>query len=208
MLYISFEGIDGSGKTSVLEKVANIVSKNYNGCVCTKEPRGIFRDIILDPENKYDLNEKARFFLYQADRAVHSDILNYWKNTDNIVLCDRGIMSTLVYQGLTTKMDIQEMMDISLIACNNILPNMIILLHASSEIAKKRIDKRNEVKNYFDLKDDDFFKNLQYQYMRASDFLARYYNINILDINTDNRNIDEVSEIIFEEIKKNLTNIK
>lgn len=201
MIYISFEGVDGTGKTSVLKEVENLIGKNV---ITTKEPKGIFRDIILDPENKYDLNERARFFLYQADRAVHSDSLNYWKTTDSIILCDRGIMSTLAYQGLTTKLDLQEMMDISLIASNRILPDIIVLLHASTDIAKKRINKRNEVKNYFDLKDDDFFNNLQYQYKKVADYLIRYYNIKILDINTDNLSVNDVANIIHTEIKKEL----
>ena len=209
MFYISFEGIDGSGKSTVLEAVARKFDELNINHIVTKEPKGVFRDIILDPDNRYNLNEKARMFLYQADRAVHSEYLKQFENTNTIVLCDRGLMSTLVYQAITAKVDMYDLMQMSMLACSNRIPDMIIHLHSSVEIARQRINKRNDIKNYFDLKGDSFFREVQTYYEKATAYLQRQYGMDIVDINTDVKTIDEVTDeivnylkIVFDKLKK------
>lgn len=201
MFYISFEGIDGSGKSTVLEAVARKFDELNIKHIVTKEPKGIFRDIILDPDNRYNLNEKARMFLYQADRAVHAEYLKQFVGTDTVVLCDRGLMSTLVYQAITAKVDMYDLMKMSLLACNNRIPDIIIHLHSSVEIARQRINKRNDVKNYFDLKGDSFFKEVQSYYEKASAYLERQYGMDIMSINTDDKTIEQVTDEVVNYLK-------
>ena len=197
MRYISFEGIDGSGKSTALDEVARMYDIAHLPYVITKEPKGFFRDIILDPDNRYGLNEMARMFLYQADRAIHAEFLSKYKTEDITILCDRGVMSTLVYQAITTKQDLYDLMRMSELASNKTLPDEIILLHSSIEIARQRINKRDDKKNYFDLKGDDFFRDVQVRYEKASVYLTRSYGIPVYDINTDSKTIEETAFEIF-----------
>jgi dTMP kinase len=199
MFYVSFEGIDGSGKTTIMEMVYRYYTDKFvsllmdRKVIRTKEPTGILRELILDPDNKIGLTEMARFFLYQADRACHTQkVLVPNLLTPNMILCDRGMVSTLVYQSETTKLTYEKLYEISLIACQNILPHVVVMLECDYESSRKRIDGRDEKKNHFDLKGEEFFKNLIWGYNKAQAYLEMYSDIEFINIKTDNKSIDEV----------------
>jgi dTMP kinase len=202
MFYTSWEGIDGSGKTTIMQIVADhykrIVEKiggHQPKVITTKEPSGVIREIILDPDNKIGITEMGRMFLYMADRAIHTDkVLVPNKDTNNVILCDRGLLSTLVYQNETTGLNYETLLNLSLVACRNIVPDVIVRLECNDETSRQRIYARKEKLNYFDKMNNDFFKKLIQGYDDAQKYLESYTEIKFINVVTDDKTIKEVCE--------------
>jgi dTMP kinase len=106
-LFITFEGPDGSGKTTILKKVyEKLLSNNSYGVVLTREPGGTNNKIAEDIRNlllnkmEYKIDYHAEALLFAASRAQHvHDFIQPNLEKGNIVLCDRYIDSSIVYQG-------------------------------------------------------------------------------------------------------------
>ena len=101
-MFITLEGIEGSGKTSQVRYIAEFLEENGHDCLVTREPGGTgigekIRAIVLDPENR-DLAPETELLLYMADRAehVHTLILPALR-AGKTVICDRYMDATLVY---------------------------------------------------------------------------------------------------------------
>jgi len=202
-MYISLEGIDGCGKSSVLDKIA----EKHPGCIVTKEPQGIFRDMVLDKDNKYGIDEMARMLLFQADRAVH--IKNVVEpNWDKLILCSRGVLSTLAYQTITTGLEVDTLLNISKIASRGFMPNAILLFNVSFETAKQRMSTREKgAEDYFDRKGKDFFDALINRYRVYGEELSMKHGIPVININTEDKNLEEVV-VKTQEILKNMLDKK
>ena len=103
-MFITFEGIEGSGKSTQIVKLANYLKSRGNRVVLTREPGGTpigdqIRKILLDPANK-GLDPAAELLLYAASRAQHlSEVILPALDYGAIVLCDRFSHATLAYQG-------------------------------------------------------------------------------------------------------------
>lgn len=197
-MYISFEGIDGAGKSTIMERVAErlrtddrIKEYGYGEVVTSSEPKGIFRDIILDVDNKYGVTELARFFLYQADRNVHTETV-IKPNRDKILLVDRGPMSTLAYQNITTGMDFDDLRYIINEANEGIWPECYVVFNVDYETSAKRLSGE---KDYFDKMGKDFFDNLIENYEVLKDRNRR----RIIEIDA-NRDENEVFEDVYYEV--------
>ena len=103
-MFITLEGIEGSGKTTQMNNIVTYLEKRGIECITTREPGGTLigekiRAILLSPENK-DLHPVAELLLYMADRAQHLHALIKPSLAGGVsVLCDRYFDATLVYQG-------------------------------------------------------------------------------------------------------------
>jgi dTMP kinase len=104
-LWVVFEGIDGSGKTTLINNVYNILCDKYN-VLCTKEPGCPFDPFTVTARNilksdTYQLCDKAELFLFLADRAQHYNYLfgSDKPHSNDVILQDRGYWSTIAYQG-------------------------------------------------------------------------------------------------------------
>lgn len=109
-MFITFEGGEGSGKTTQAKMLYDhLYSLGYD-CVLTREPGGTFigskiREILLDPENT-GMSPKTEFYLYAADRFQHiHEVIRPGIDHGKIVICDRYMDSTSVYQGLVRGID-------------------------------------------------------------------------------------------------------
>ena len=104
-MFISFEGIEGSGKSTQIKQVFDFLEKNGVDCCLTREPGGTeigrrIRAILLDPGSK-NLDPLAELLLYMADRAQHlNQVVRPALDHDTTVLCDRYFDATLAYQGV------------------------------------------------------------------------------------------------------------
>jgi dTMP kinase len=116
-LFITFEGPDGSGKSTVIASVYEILKNNRHqfGICITREPGGknnaIAEDIrhILLNKIEYQISARAEALLFAASRAQHvKDFIQPNLVKGNLVLCDRYIHSSLVYQGYARKLGIKE----------------------------------------------------------------------------------------------------
>ena len=142
-LFISFEGIDGCGKTTQIELLKKyLIEKNYE-IIVTLEPGGCdigkkLREILLF--NKGFVSDVAEMFLYLADRAQHiEEIVEKNVNEGRIVLCDRCIDSTVAYQGYGRKGNIEQINILNDIATKGIKPDLTIIFDVDLETAQERV---------------------------------------------------------------------
>jgi dTMP kinase len=131
-LLITFEGPEGSGKTTHIQRLASYLKSQGQDVIVTREPGGTplakaFRRLLLDSGD--GLLPLAELFLYEADRAQHVEqiILPALKN-GRTVLCDRFTDSTLAYQGDGRGLDLKNIETLNQIAANNLTPDLTILL--------------------------------------------------------------------------------
>lgn len=147
-MFITFEGIEGSGKSTALRAVAERLRELGHGVLATREPGGsqlggVLRKILLDVATT-NLATEAELFLYLADRAQHvrEHILPALEE-DMIVLCDRFADSTVVYQGFGRGVDLEKLHYCNDVAVGGLWPDLTLLLDVAPEIGLKRAISRN-----------------------------------------------------------------
>ncbi|MDF9867334.1 dTMP kinase [Bacilli bacterium PM5-3] len=144
--FITFEGPDGSGKSTIIKKVAKYLDKNNYEYVLTREPGGSniaeqIREIILDPKN-VQLSASTEALLYAASRAQHFDeIIKPALDDSKIVICDRFLDSSLVYQGIARNLGVEEVLSINRFAIKDVLPDLTIFFDVDPVIGLERIQK-------------------------------------------------------------------
>ena len=156
--FITFEGPDGCGKTTIAKEVFKILEKQYpNKVVLTREPGGKNNIIAEDIRNillnhiDYKIDNRAEALLFAASRAQHvNDFILPKLNEGNIVLCDRYIHSSLVYQGYVRNLGIKEVFDINKFAIQNTMPCLVILIMLEPKKCFERIKQNSREMNRLD----------------------------------------------------------
>ena len=209
-MFIVFEGLDGSGKSSVLEKLKILLENKKVNFFLTKEPYGtnygnFFKNIIN--ESKFNNFSSLQFLLFQAERMIHlKEIILPELNKNKIVLSDRFLTSSLVYQGLNGKIDINLMIKIHDEFCKNefkekIYPNIIFYFYANNETLKERIKLKSNSDNF----DENCLNNLE-KFKEYYDIIFKKLNknIKIFKINTSFNDIEATTNKIFKLIMKKI----
>lgn len=198
-LFITFEGPDGSGKTTQIERLKTfIIEKGYDA-VLTREPGGTkigekIREIILDKSNT-EMEYMTEALLYAAARAQHvSQIIKPALEEGRTVICDRFIDSSIAYQGFGRGLG-DSVRVINEYAVDDCFPDITFLLKLDPEIGKIRI--KPEDQDRLELEKLDYH-NLVFQ---AYEELEKTYPDRIIGIDA-NRNIDEISDEIRSHIER------
>lgn len=132
-IFITFEGIEGSGKSSQISRLADALRKRGHSVVVTREPGGCpiadaIRSIVLDPGNSR-LVPKAELLLYAAARAQHvAEVIRPALAAGKVVLCDRFIDATRAYQGGGRAIDPALIDSLNHLAAEGIEPDLTLLL--------------------------------------------------------------------------------
>ena len=184
--FISFEGIDGSGKSTQIELVKKYLHKNKNKVLFTREPGGTFeaeliRKLILSKNKKIKFDNKTEILLLLAARYEHyKKLIEPAITNGKIIICDRFIDSTLVYQcaGNSELKDFYSQISKPLI--NNFEPDLTILLDISPIKALERINERKN-KNRYDNKNLNFFSNVRKNYNELARNYSRFQKLNALN---------------------------
>jgi dTMP kinase len=148
-LFITFEGIEGCGKTTQIERLAKMLDKHGIKYVRTLEPGGTeigkkIRKILLDSNNK-DLYPLTELILYIADRAQHVEqVIRPALVRKKWVICDRFFDATVVYQGFARGQDMELIRSLNEKATGGIRPDMTFLLDCPEDLGLARAIKRNE----------------------------------------------------------------
>ncbi|MCZ0703628.1 dTMP kinase [Natronobacillus azotifigens] len=168
--FITFEGGEGAGKTTVLQEVAKKLSDNGSDVVTTREPGGIviaekIRDIILDP-NHTEMDPRTEALLYAAARRQHLvEVVQPALTAGKIVLCDRFIDSSLAYQGYARGLGIDEVYEINTFAINEMMPDMTLFFHITPEEGLDRIARNiDREQNRLDLEALEFHEQVYQAY--------------------------------------------
>jgi dTMP kinase len=151
-LFITFEGIEGSGKTTQIRLLAERLGTAGKAVVATREPGGcpiadMIRQILLSPGNGA-LVPRAELLLYAAARAQHVDeVIIPALKEGKIVLCDRFIDATLAYQGHGRQLDAALIDRLNQLATGGLYPDLTLLLDMPAEKGLRRARQRNEDQN-------------------------------------------------------------
>lgn len=144
-MFISIEGPEGSGKTSVINAVVDRLVKEGYPIVFTREPGGTpiaeaIRSVILDKKNTA-LDPRAEALLYAASRRQHL-VEKVWPSLKEgqIVLCDRFIDSSLAYQGGGRDLGVEAILNINLFATEGVFPDLTLLFDIEPELGLQRIN--------------------------------------------------------------------
>lgn len=146
-MFITFEGIEGCGKTTQLRLLAEELERRGLNVVRTREPGGSpiaekIRTILLDAENRA-LVPRAELLLYAAARAQHIDeVVAPALAAGKIVLCDRFIDATEAYQGHGRNLDRRTIATLNSLACSGVKPAMTILIDCDVETGLGRAKSR------------------------------------------------------------------
>lgn len=135
-MFITLEGIEGSGKTTQIDRLAEFLADNGMKCVTTRQPGGTvigenIRSILLNPAN-HTLQPMTELLLYLADRAQHiNEIIRPALAAGKTVICDRYFDATLVYQGYARGLSVQLLLELHQILFDNLKPDVTLLLDLS-----------------------------------------------------------------------------
>ena len=144
---ISFEGGDGSGKSTQLKLLESYLTAQGKVCLPTREPGGTnlgnqIRPALLQAGTER-ISSLAELFLYVADRAQHvREVIRPAIETGRIVLCDRFIDSTVAYQGYGRGIDLETVRSLNQLASQGIRPDVTLLLDCPVTVGLSRAKKR------------------------------------------------------------------
>lgn len=164
--FITMEGGEGAGKTTVLQSIYEQLSTQGYDVLLTREPGGIdiseqIRHIILHP-NHTEMEKRTEALLYAAARRQHliERVIPALRK-GKIVLCDRFIDSSLAYQGYAREIGIDEVLAINQFAIEGCMPSLTLYFDIHPELGLKRIALNNErEKNRLDLEKLEFHQKV------------------------------------------------
>lgn len=202
-IFITFEGGEGSGKTTIANKVKEVLEHEGYNVTLTREPGGVeiaerIRDIIHDV--KYtNMDKKTEALLYAASRRQHlvQKVLPALERGD-IVICDRFVDSSMVYQGIARGIGIDEVYNMNLFATENILPQRTIFFDIQPELGLERVYSNSEREiNRLDLENIDFHRKVYNGYITiCNKFPKRIVKIDA------SKDIDNVLQQVLDKIRE------
>lgn len=196
--FISFEGGEGAGKTTVIKELANFLQEKEYQFITTREPGGIqiaesIRDIILDTKNTA-MDGRTEALLYAAARRQHlvEKVIPELK-AGKIVLCDRFLDSSLVYQGIAREIGLEEVYSINNFAIENCMPKLTIYFDIEPEIGLARISKNKDREiNRLDQEKMSFHYKVRSGYLK----LLEMFPERIVRVDANRKLADVVSDTI------------
>ena len=197
--FISFEGGEATGKTTQIKKIRNWFKKNKVPHILTREPGGTklsenLRKIILS--SKYKINTKIEVFLLMVSRIDHINriILPALKNK-KVIISDRYVDSTAIYQGYYNKFGIKNVYDLHKQYLNNILPHLTFYFDVDTATTSARLRKR-KIKNKYDIIEKKFNNKIRKGYLKIAKNNKRFIIINA------SLNKEEIHKIIINKLLK------
>lgn len=202
-MFITFEGVEGSSKTTQATKLAALLAKQNKAHILTKEPGTPMvdackkiRELILNPAN--DISKRTEFFLYLADRAEHVEkCIEPALRNGKWVISDRYFDSTRVYQGIGRGLGLEEISPMVEYATRGIMPDLTFIMDVPVEIGLKRAMSSNKEfagGDRMERESIDFHNSLRQGFLDIAQTHDRYH---ILDAR---KSIDE----LFEDVTKTL----
>ena len=205
-LFITFEGPDGCGKTSIINLIKEYY-KNNEKIIFTREPGGTeisekIREIILSNDNN-KMSPRTEALLYSASRAQHIDELvrpNLEKG--NVVISDRFVLSSLAYQGGGRELGVENVKKINDFAIDGVNPDLIIFFYVDPLTTLKR-KSLSENADRLELSGDDFHCRVYDTYMELLDELKDEKVLRKVDATKSMEEVfDNVKNIIDEKLEE------
>lgn len=184
--FITFEGPEGSGKTTIIKQVYEALNVSYD-VLSTREPGGIpisekIRDVVLG--NNDNMDSRTEALLFAASRRQHLvEKVMPALNRGKLVLCDRFVDSSLAYQGYARGLGIDDIMSINQFAIKGRMPDLTIYLRLEADIGLRRIADNKRDANRLDKESADFHNKVVAGYDTLSEMDPE--RIKVIDANQD-----------------------
>ena len=169
-VFITFEGGDGSGKSTQIQSVRDWFESRGREVIVTREPGGtelgteIRRLVQNGPE---DVDARTEALLYAADRAYHvATVIGPALERGAVVLGDRYIDSSLAYQGAARSLGVDEIASLSAWATRGLYPSLTFLLDLPPEVGARR---RTDAPDRMERESMDFHERVRHEYLRLAD---------------------------------------
>ena len=207
-LFITFEGVEGSGKTTQIQRLKKYLRRKGISCKITREPGGVpigekVRKILLNPDHR-EMVPTTELLLYEAARAQHvKEVIRPFLKKGGIVICDRFSDATIAYQGYGRSIDLKWIDRLNRLASQGIKPDVTFLLDCPSDMGLKRALQRNrtlkqEREGRFEREEIQFHQRVRKGYLA----IARKEPRRVMVIDTR-----QGEEKVFEKIQKIVDNL-
>ena len=207
-LFITFEGVEGSGKTTQIQRLKKYLTQKGIPCKVTREPGGCpigekVRKILLNPDHR-EMVPISELLLYEAARAQHvKEVIEPFLKKGGVVLCDRFSDATIAYQGYGRKIDVKWIERLNHLSSRGIKPDVTFLLDCPSDVGLKRALKRNrtlkqEKEERFEKEKIHFHRQVRKGYLAIAKKEPR--RVKVIDTR-------QGEDKVFEKIRKNVDNL-
>jgi dTMP kinase len=178
-LFVTFEGVEGSGKTTQLRLLKQHLDARHIPNVSTREPGGTtlgnqIRSVILDPRG-VEPTPLAELLLIEACRNQHVvEVIRPALEREEVVLCDRFTDATVAYQGYAHGIDRELIASLNSVCAGSLKPDVTFLLDCPVEVGLKRTEERMESgggpahENRFEMKELSFHQRVRDGYLRIA----------------------------------------
>jgi dTMP kinase len=196
-LFITFEGIDGAGKSTQLSHAIDYVKGLGRPFIETREPGGTelgerIRSLILDGKNK--ISAEAETMMMFSARLEHlNSVIKPALDDGKIVLCDRFTDATFAYQGFGSGVDLSLIENLERVVQNDLQPDRTFFFDLDTQIANARIADREL--DRFESEDIDFHQRVREGYLARAKAYSQRFSI----INAD-RSADEIKGDLLDEL--------
>ena len=172
-LFISFEGIEGAGKSTQIKLLTEHLQNNNKEVLCVREPGGTrfgekLRQAILHSTKSLHPYSEALLFASSRGQLLQEKILPFLDRPSKVVICDRYIDSSLVYQGMARELGGKCILDLHAHPPLNTLPHITFFIEISVECSFERQAARNNAKDYFESEKIQFYQKLSTGYKEIS----------------------------------------
>ena len=203
--FITFEGPEGSGKTTLIHEITQRLESEGWEVVVTREPGGVktgedIRKILLEGEA---IDDRSEALLFAASRREHlvNKVLPALRE-GKVVLCDRYIDSSLAYQGYARGIGVEEVRSINEFAINGLYPDLTLYLDIRASVGIQRINDNQRTQNRLDREKLDFHEKVVEGYRQIIHNEPNRFAV----INAE-QSIEEVANSAYESIIKYLEKI-
>jgi dTMP kinase len=173
--FITLEGLDGSGKSTQLTRIAEYLRQRGLNVVSTREPGGTelgqqIRDLLLHPSRQTVISPHTELALMFAARAQHVEqVIVPALRSGTIVVCDRFTDSSVAYQAYGRGMAIEEIRMMESLLCHGVRPDLTLLLDIDASAAVARTARRNDIASQphtrFEREGVEFFERVRHGYL-------------------------------------------
>lgn len=195
-VFITFEGIDHSGKSTQIELLSQYLQKKHHNVLTLREPGGTnignqIRQILLEKSNA-KMNDITELLLYEASRSqLIKEVIQPALQNNAIVICDRYIDSTMAYQGYGRGLDKNIIKTLNHIATEGIVPDLTIFLNIDTTQASQR---QQQSPDRIESIGDIFMKKVQSGYCEMYQNNNRVVNIDAI------QSVEEIQSQILKEV--------
>lgn len=197
-MFISFEGVDGAGKTTQIKKFAKYLEDKGVDFIQVREPGGtnfseLIREILLDPE--VEMSNRSELLLFESARADLVDkVIKPALDKGKVVISDRFYDSTTVYQSYGRGIDLKSTLKLHGFAVNGVHPDKTIFLNLDFEVSQERVNRKN--KDRMESAGIEFHKKVYEGFQSIKDIFPE----RIIEIDA-NRSIDEIFDDILNKLE-------